>query len=367
MIEPRHRVFQMGTTVSDEYDDQVLDVVIATPLDAELAATIAERAGVRVHYEPDLLPPARYPSDHRGVPDFARSPADEKRWQQLLTDAEVLYGFPGDTPDGLAAVVHGCPRLRFVQGTAAGTGEQVDAAGLTDADLERVAVTTAVGVHGGPLAEFAILGLLAFTRDLRRIQEDQAARRWPHYAIDDLDGRRIVVLGTGVIGAQVARVAKALGMDTVGVNRSGGTPTEPFDELHDPADLSRLVAGAHALVVTVPLTEQSRGMVDAKVLDSLADDAVVVNVGRGAVIDESALIEALESGRLAGAALDVTTTEPLPDDSPLWTLPNVLLSPHTAALSPLENQRIVDIFIDNLARLRDGRELRNRVTSSRRY
>lgn len=348
-------------------DDHVFDVAIATPLEPELATRIAERSGVRVSYEPNLLPPARFPSDHRGEPDFTRSAADEQRWQRLLADAEAMYGFPGDTPDGLAAVVRGCPRLRFVQGTAAGTGEQVAAAGLTDAELDRVAVTTAVGVHGGPLAEFAILGLLAFTRDLHRIQADQASQRWPHYATEDLDGRCMVVLGTGVIGAQVARVAKAFGMHTIGVNSSGGTPTEPFDSLHSSADLARVVAGADALVVTLPLTEQTRGMADGTVLDSLADGAVVVNVGRGAVIDEPALIAALDSGRLAGAALDVTTTEPLPADSPLWTMPNVLLSPHTAALSPLENERIVDIFIDNLLRLRDGRELRNRVSSARRY
>jgi phosphoglycerate dehydrogenase-like enzyme len=222
-------------------------------------------------------------------------------------------------------------------------------------------------VHGGPLAEFAVLGLLTFTRDLRRIQADQAARRWPHYATEDLDGKRIVVLGTGVIGVRVAQVAKALGMATVGVNSSGGTPTEPFDELHASGDLATVAAGATALVVTVPLTPQSRGMVGADVLDALADNAVVVNVGRGAVIDEPALTAALEAHRLAGAALDVTTSEPLPDDSPLWQLPNVLLSPHTAALSPRENARIVELFIDNLNRLREGRELRNRITSARRY
>jgi phosphoglycerate dehydrogenase-like enzyme len=347
--------------------DQPIDVVIATPLEAELATRIAERALVRVHYEPDLLPPARYPSDHRGVDDFVRSPADEKRWQQLLADAEVLYGFPGDTPEGLAAVVHGCPRLRFVQATAAGAGEQIAAAELSDEDLDRVAVTTASGVHGGTLAEFAILGLLSFTRDLRRIEADQGARRWVHYATDDLEGQRMLVLGTGVIGTQVARVAGALGMHTIGVNSSGGTAEDPFDELHSSRDLTRLATAARALVVTLPLTSQTRGMVDAAVLDALADNAVVINVGRGAVIDEPALIAALQSDRLAGAALDVTTEEPLPDDSPLWAMPNVLLSPHTAALSPRENERIVALFIDNIERLADGRALINRVTSSRRY
>lgn len=348
-------------------EGQPLDVMIATPLDAELAARIALNSHVRLHYEPDLLPPARFPSDHRGVVNFERNPADENRWQQLLADAEVLYGFPGDTPEGLAAVVHGCPRLRFVQATAAGAGEQVAAAGLSDEDLDRVAVSTASGVHGGTLTEFTILGLLSFTRDLRRIEADQAARRWVHYATEDLEGERILVLGTGVIGSQVARVAGALGMHTIGINRSGSTSEGPFDEVHSSQHLARLAAGVRALVVTLPLTPQTRGMVDAHVLDALADNAVVVNVGRGAVIDEPALIAALQSGGLAGAALDVTTEEPLRNDSPLWTMPNVLLSPHTAALSPRENERIVELFIDNIERLADGRELINRVTSSQRY
>jgi phosphoglycerate dehydrogenase-like enzyme len=353
--------------VTDPTKERLLDVVIATPLDAELVSRIATGAPVRMHYEPDLLPPSRFPSDHRGESGFTRSAADEKRWQHLLASAEVMYGFPGDVPDGLAAVVHDCPRLRFVQATAAGAGEQVEAAGLTDDDLDRVAVTTASGVHGGPLAEFAILGLLALTRDLHRIQADQAARRWPHYATEDLEGKLVVVLGTGVIGVRVAQAAKALGMRAIGVNSSGGTATDPFDELHASADLAAVVAGATALVITVPLTEQTRGMVDAGVLDALTGGAVIVNVGRGAVIDEPALIAALETGRLAGAALDVTTTEPLPDDSPLWGMPNVLLSPHTAALSPRENERIVELFIDNLNRLHEGRDLRSRITSARRY
>jgi phosphoglycerate dehydrogenase-like enzyme len=348
-------------------DDTPIDVVIASPLEADLAHRIGESALVRLHYEPDLLPPARYPSDHRGDPDFTRSPDDEARWQRMLTDAVAMFGFPGDTADGLAAVVHGCPRLRFVQATAAGAGEQVSAAGLSDDDLERVAVSTASGVHGLPLAEFAILGLLSITRDLRRIQANQAARGWEHWATRDLDGQRIVVLGTGVIGTDVARVAAALGMRTVGVNSSGGTPIEPFHELHPSSELRDVVTGAAALVVTVPLTDQTRGMVDADVLAALPANAAVVNVGRGGVIDEPALIAALQSGRLAGAALDVTTVEPLPSDSPLWAMPNVLLTPHTSALSPRENERIVTLFLDNLSRLAEGRELRNRVTAARRY
>lgn len=353
------------TDVESQHD-RVL--VVATPLEPELAERLDAHPQLSVRYEPDLLPPPRYPCDHRGDPDFRRSATQEQRWRDLLATAEVLFGFPGDSPEGLAAVVRGgSPRLVLAQGTAAGAGEQVELAGLTATELERVAVTTASGVHGGPLAEFAILGILSFRRDLRRLETDRRERRWAHYATPDLAGRTIVVAGTGAIGSQVARLAHVLGMKTIGVNRSGRCPESSYDEVHTADRLAAVVAGADALVVTVPLTPATRSLVDAGVLGALAEGAVVVNVGRGAVIDEPALIAALRSGHLSGAALDVTTVEPLPSDSPLWTLPNVLLSPHTAALSPRENERIVDLLLDNVDRLLGGRPLRNRVTATRPY
>lgn len=210
-----------------EPGDDPLDVVVATPLEAELAARIADTPGVRVHYEPYLLPPPRYPCDHRGEPHFIRSATGQQRWRQFLAHADVLYGIPGDTPQGLAAALRDCPRLRFVQATAAGAGEQVAAAGLTDADLDRVAVSSASGVHDGPLAEFAISALLAETRSLLRIRADQAARRWHHYATPDLADRRVVILGTGAIGTQIATVANALRLVTVGVTAPGDTHRRP--------------------------------------------------------------------------------------------------------------------------------------------
>jgi glyoxylate/hydroxypyruvate reductase A len=338
------------------------DVVIATPLDAELAARIGEHPAVRLHYHPDLLPPSRYPNDHRGVADFVRSPEQEQQWQQMLTDAEVLYGIPGDSPEGLAAVIRDCPQLTLIQATSAGAAEQVTAANLSNADLDRVAVTTASGVHAGPLTEFAILGILRFSRDLPRIEADQAARRWDHYATADLANQHLVLLGTGAIGTQIARVAHALRMRTIGVNSHGGAASEPFDELYPASDLRHAVRQARALVVTVPLTDHTRGMVNAEILHAMPHDAIIVNVGRGPVIDEAALIDALNANQLGGAALDVTTNEPLGHDSPLWTMSNVLVSPHTAALSPRESERIVDIFLDNLTRMARGQPLINRVT-----
>lgn len=347
----------------------MLDVLIATPLADDLVQQIRE-AGLplTVRHDAALVPPPRYPSDHRGDPNFRRSAEQEQRWRSALADAHVFFGVPGDDPDALSAAVHGgSPRLRFVQATAAGAGEQVAAAGLDADDLDRVAVASSSGVHAGPLSEFALLGLLAFARGLPRLEADRSARRWPHYATTELSGRTVLVLGVGAIGAQVARLAKAVGMSVIGVNRSGNPPDAPVDELATADRLADAAARADALVITTPATPETRGEVGERVLRALRPGAIVVNVGRGAVVDEPALIRALQDGHLAGAALDVTASEPPPRDSPLWTLPNVLLSPHTAALSPRENERIVELFADNLHRLIDGRPIRNRITAQRSY
>lgn len=345
-----------------------LTVGIATPIGVELVERIrAVSDGLSVLYEPDLLPPPRYPGDHRGVDGFRRDEDGERRWQELLAQPEVLFGIPGDSPDGLASAVRVNPRLRWVQGTAAGTGEQAKAAGLTAQELERVAITSASGVHVGPLAEFCLLGLLAFTKGLPRLLADQRAHHWDHYPVAELRGGTLLILGLGAIGTEVARLAKALGMWTLGVNRGGTSDSVYVDEAHPAADLHGLLARADALVVTLPLTDETRGMIDAAALAQMKPSAIVVNAGRGSVIDEPALVEALRERRVAGAALDVFATEPLPTDSPLWDLPNVLISPHTAALSVHENERIVDLFVANLSRYESGEELLSRVNTTHFY
>lgn len=344
------------------------ELVIATPLEDELVDRVTtEVEGYRCRHEPGLLPPTRYQGDHRGRADFRRTPADERRWRALLDGADVLFGIPGDDPGELRRLVDESSRLRFVQATAAGAGQQVEAAGLTPEELDRVAVASSSGVHAGPLAEFALFGMLAFARGLPRLEADRAQRRWDHYPVRDLAGRTAVIVGVGAIGSRIAELATAFGMYVVGVNASGKPPGVPVHE-HATADrLPELAAGADVLVVTLPQTPQTAGMVDADVLAALPPGAIVVNVGRGRVVDEAALVDLLDRGHLAGAALDVTAEEPPAADSPLWTLPNVILSPHTAALSPHENERIVALFIDNVRRLDAGRPIRNRITASRAY
>jgi phosphoglycerate dehydrogenase-like enzyme len=340
-------------------------VLIASPLEEELADRVAAlEPEVELLYEPALLPKARWVGDIAGDSSFRRDEESERRFGELLARADVLYGIPGKSGEGLAEALRRGPQIRWVQGRNAGAGEQVAAAArLAPAEVEQVTVTTAAGVHAGPLAEFCMLGLLAFVKGLPRLERDRAERRWPERERPgrELRGRTLLILGLGGVGREIARLAQAYGMRVLGVRRDASQEVPGVDEVHTPDDLPALAARADHLVVTLPLTESTRHLVEAEVLDALPSDAVFVNVGRGGVVDEEALVERLSGGSLAGAALDVFEREPLPQGSPLWTLPNVILSPHDTALVLAEPERVMDLFLDNLRRYLDGEPLRNRV------
>jgi phosphoglycerate dehydrogenase-like enzyme len=336
-------------------------ILIATPLEDALVERIARAApDAEILFDATLLPPPRYPSDHRGRLDFERDAAQEARFATMLARAEVLYGIPGDTAAELADAIRRGPGVRWIQATAAGAGEQVRGAGLDRATLERVAITSAAGVHGGMLAEFVFLGLLVLRKDVGRLERLRAERSWEHAANGELDGSTIAIVGMGGIGQEIAVRARAFGMRVVAVTRDG-SPRGDADATFPTARLTEAVANVEAVALTLPGTEQTRGLFDRAVIAALRGDCIVANVGRGTVIDQAALIEALQRGNLAGAVLDVFDPEPLPPDNPLWTMPNVVFSPHTAALSVRENERIVELFCDNLYRFERGEALRNRI------
>ena len=344
--------------------------MIATPLSAELAERVAEvDERVRLLYDPPVLPPSRWSGDVTGDPGFERDPAGERRWTELLAGADVLFGIPGNSGGGLVETLRAAPRVRWVQARNAGAGEQLGAAlALEPALLRDVVVTSVSGIHAGPLAEFALLGVLAFAKRLPELERDKARRAWPDVkpTMGVLAGRTVLVVGLGAIGLEFARLARALGMRVLGVKRTPQDLPE-VDEVAPPDRLTELARQADALVVTLPLTDGTRGLVDRATLAALRPGAVVVNVGRGAVVDEPALIDALRGRSISGACLDVFAEEPLPADSPLWTLDNVILSPHVAARTDDEDERAVELFTDNLRRHLDGAPLRNRVDPSRLY
>jgi glyoxylate/hydroxypyruvate reductase len=324
-------------------------VVIATPLEPELVARLRAVDGrLDIVFEPELLPPPRWASDHIGDPSFARTPEQEARFTELVASAEIVLGYPREDPAQIAWLVRTAPQLRWVQGTFAGAGQQLAAAGLARADVERIAWTSSVGIHATPLGEWALFGILALTKGMPRLEADKRAHHWTHYPVDEARGTTVLIAGLGEIGREVARLAEAFGMQVLSTRRTEG-------------DLDELLPRADSVVVTLPLTDETHGMFDRRRIGLMKRGAIFVNIGRGPVVDEEALIEALRSGHLRGAALDVYATEPLPADSPLWDLDNVILSPHTAAQSIHENERIVELFADNLRRYLAGEELKSRI------
>jgi glyoxylate/hydroxypyruvate reductase len=329
-------------------------VLVASPLEPEHVARIeAADPRVSVLYEPDLLPVPRYPCDHTGVPR-SLSPADLDRWAALRRRADVSFDFDWQAPAGMAA---NCPRLRWVQGTSAGIGGFLDRTGLADTPL---VFTTAAGVHATPLAEFVLLGLLYFAKDLPTLGRWQRQRHWQRLAVGQLAGRRVLLVGLGGTGRAVARLLAAAGVEVTGSARTPRHRDTPgVASFVTPDQLGQVLPAVDALVLACPLTEQTRHLIAARELALMRPGAVLVNISRGQVVDEDALIAALSSGHLGGACLDVFETEPLPASSPLWQLENVIISPHSASTVAAENHLLAELFTDNLQRWLAGRPLRN--------
>lgn len=339
-----------------------LRVVVATPLN-EANCQLIERAEPRIELVRDqaLYPPMRHAADFSGDPAFRRTPSQQSAFQALVDSADVLYGIPDVDSAALkrtADVNHG---LRWVQTMAAGGGGQVKAAGLSEEQLARIVFTTSAGVHGGPLAEFAVFGVIAGAKDVPRLLAQQRDRAWPgRWEMKQVSEMTVLVVGLGGIGQEVARKLSALGAKVVGTSRHG-RPVDHVDRLVQVADIAATVPEVDAIVLTLPGTATTNKLISTEVLAAVKPGTVLVNVGRGTVVDEDALLPALRDGRIGFAALDVFATEPLPEESPLWAEPNVLVSPHTAALNVAEDRLIAELFAANATRFLDGAELINKV------
>ena len=333
-------------------------VLIASYFEEEHLRRIREVDGrLRVLYREDLVPPPRWPGDHAGPEGWRRTPEQDEEFLAMLEEAEILYDFPRGHTRDLARVA---PRLRWVQASMAGAGEVANNAGLLEAD---VVVTTASGVYSGPLAEFVLMAMLQHAKNLDRLRRDKAEKAWRPAHSDTLEGRTLCVVGIGNIGRAIAERARPFGMRILGVKRTvrEDDPALPYaDELYPTDRLHEALGEADYVVVTLPGTPETSRLLDADAIAAMKAGAYFANVGRGAVVDEGALVEALRHGHLSGAALDVFEVEPLPQESPLWELDNVIISPHATDMVPsLINSRQTDLFCENLRRYLDGEALLN--------
>ena len=283
-----------------------------------------------------------------------------------LARVEVLFTSPVIPDD----IVDRAPKLRWVQLTSAGVDR------LLDGRLAHsgVTITTASGVHSVPIGEYAMGVMLAFAKGLPGAIRAQAERTWRPYLAEELHAKTVGIVGLGAIGGYVARLAKADGMRVLAVRRSaerrstgGEAGFSDVDELLPPSDLPYLLSEADYVVVAVPLTSESRGLIGERELRAMKLTARIINIARGAIIEEASLVRALKEGWIAGAALDVFEKEPLPAESELWGMENVILTPHISGGTPVYMERAVALFCENLRRYLEGEPLRNAVEVARGY
>ncbi|WP_327356963.1 D-2-hydroxyacid dehydrogenase [Streptomyces sp. NBC_01304] len=336
------------------------DVRPAEAVAADLAAVRALDPRVRLvdcrYVESDTLRAAR------GTPplhDDLRSLAPELTAEQRALFAEAKVVLTADLPFDVRGLA---PRLRWVQGIGAGIGH------LLTAGLEGVRLTTAAGINGASVAEFALARLLEHAKRLREMDEVQRARDARRPFGEQLAGRTLGVIGLGHIGSRLARFGKALDMGVVAMRRDPSLPRPSYvDEVFARDRLKDFLGACDAVLAAAPETPQTANLMDADAFAAMRPGAFFCNVGRGSLVDEDALIEALRGGRLAGAALDVTRVEPLPADSPLFEAPNLCLSPHVATAAGEHFTGVFTLFRDNLSRYLDGRPLVNEVDPGRGY
>ncbi|MGL4651703.1 MAG: D-2-hydroxyacid dehydrogenase [Caldilineaceae bacterium] len=337
-------------------------VVISSYLEPEHIARIrAVDARLQVIDAPELLPTPRYPCDHVGAPRTLTADEEQSR-RAHMASAEVMFDFDYVRRSELPQLA---PNLRWLQATSAGIGQFVKRMGY-DQTLPHTRFTTASGVHAVPLAEFCIMSMLNHYRGLATMQADQRARRWERFATTDLPGKTVAIIGLGNIGREIARLSSAFGLRVIG-SRTAVSPMANVAHVYAPGELHAMLAEADTVIMTTPHTPATDRMLGAAEFAAMRDGAFFINIGRGATVDEPALIAALHSGKLGGAALDVFAEEPLPAESPLWDMPNVLVCPHSASTSAQENVRLTDLFCDNLRRYLDGDPLRNVLDTERLY
>jgi phosphoglycerate dehydrogenase-like enzyme len=292
-----------------------------------------------------------------------------------LTDADASNSI-ASTDVALAsrlspAMVEQAPRLRWIHSTAAAVANLLP---LRDCAARGITVTNSRGIQAVPIAEHVIGGLLVLARRLNLLLNAQRERRWIQNDLTQdhwpwsLKGRNMSILGLGTIGQEVARRAHAFGMRITGVRRRLDQPVPPFvHSVIGPDRLYQALDGCDVLVISAPFVPGTDKLIRAEELGMLNPGAIIVNVARGRIIDEPALIAALLSGRLAGAVLDVFEREPLDTSSPLWTLPNVLISPHSAGVREDHWEEVIDLFSANLRRFQAGEPLMNIVNCDAGY
>jgi phosphoglycerate dehydrogenase-like enzyme len=267
--------------------------------------------------------------------EYASTPPASR---EAIETASVVVAF--GLPDDLLACAES---LRWVQALSAG----VNTYDVDTLDAANVVLTTVSGIHAQPIAEQVLGYMLAFERGIHTGLGQQQRGVWERYTGGELADATLGIVGVGAIGQRVAELASAVGMETLGLKRDPETGGDSVDELFGPDGLYEVLRRADYTVLACPLTDETYGLIDREELQTMNDAGVLINIARGDVVDEETLVHALQNGWIRGAALDVFSTEPLPAESPLWDLSNVIVTPHMAGSTPHYTERSAAIVAEN--------------------
>jgi D-2-hydroxyacid dehydrogenase (NADP+) len=301
-------------------------------------------------------------TDISGLAQFEKKgdAAAKKQLDALLGEAEIIYGFR--LPENLIARA---PKLRWFQTMSAG----VDRFLTAEFRRSSVVLTSVSGIHATPISEFVLSLMLMFAKKAPLAFQQKQQKQWQPFLAATLRSKTVGVVGLGHIGREVARLARAFGMRVVATRRSARKAQRAryVDRLYPPGQLKQLLSESDYVVLTLPLTSETYRIIGEAELHSMKQTAYLINVARGGLVDEAALVRAIEDKRIAGAGLDVFATEPLPADSPMWSFPNVIISPHIAGGMEDYVARATAVFCENLRRYLSGRRLINIVDKKKGY
>ena len=303
-------------------------------------------------------------SDLWDAPDMVtaerKGDASNEKFNTLLAQAEVIYAYR--PPKN---VIARAPKLKWIQTMLAGVDHILD----NDIVQSPVILTNTSGIHAGPVSEVALEMMLMFAKQAPFCFQSKQEKRWQRFIPDLLGSQTVGIVGLGSIGKEVARLAKAFGMRVLATRRSTKRVTRAryVDAVYPKEQLPKLLSQSDFVVLTLPLTPETNKLIGEEELRTMKSTAYLINVGRGGTVDEASLIRALDAGWIAGAGLDAFTTEPLPVDSKLWELPNIILSPHVAGRREDYNVVATELFCENLKRYLSGKKLLNVVDKKRGY
>ena len=341
------------------------NLLIATYIEKKYIDFIkAKFPNIEIIYRIDLIDKPRYQSDHDGYPNHYDSFA-QKDWLNFIERADIIFGFNKNLDPNLD--LH-AKKVKWIQATSSGIGEYLRKNQYL-IKMPNTKFTSAKGVHAKPLAEFCIMVILMWSKKYFQTELLKSKKIWQRFSTNDISNQIVGIVGVGAIGSEIAKYCKYFNMNVFGIKNKkvSNATTIYIDKFFDKTDLLEMAKLVDYLILVAPQTSETNEIVNSKIFDVMKTSSYIINIGRGSLINENHLIRAIENNDISGAALDVFAKEPLPPDSKLWTLENLILFPHLASTTYDENERIVNLFCKNIELFLNNKPLINQFNKEALY